>query len=149
MTLSGPIFSNKEDAIYFKHVLGDKLRYMQIMTNFLTNAIKFSIPGGTVSILIRLKDLKEPSENENNVKRIRSVIRDTSSAYSSLNKSGKSRKVFSVSEKSHIFTEISTKGDSEKQYIIDFEMIFRDTGYGISEEAQQDLFYNFSKLTQN
>ena len=33
--------------------------------------------------------------------------------------------------------------------MIDFEMTFRDTGYGISEEAQQDLFYNFSKLSEN
>ena len=47
--------------MYFKKVLGDKLRYMQIMTNFLTNAIKFSVPGGTVSILLKLRDVKEQS----------------------------------------------------------------------------------------
>ena len=28
-------------------------------------------------------------------------------------------------------------------------MTFRDTGYGISDEAQQDLFYNFSRLNEN
>ena len=61
LTLAGPIFPVKEDVIYFKQVLGDKLRYMQIMTNFLTNAIKFSKPGGTVSILLKLKDVK-PNE---------------------------------------------------------------------------------------
>ena len=38
---------------------------MQIMTNFLTNAIKFSLPGGTVSILLKIIDVK-PSENELN-----------------------------------------------------------------------------------
>lgn len=53
--LEGPVFSNKKDKVYFEQILGDKLRYLQIMTNFLTNAIKFSIPKGTVSILLKVK----------------------------------------------------------------------------------------------
>ena len=57
LKLEGPIFPNKHDAVYFKQVLGDKMRYMQIMTNFLTNAIKFSVPGGIVSILLRVGDV--------------------------------------------------------------------------------------------
>ena len=55
LVLEGPIFSNEKDEVYFEKILGDKLRYLQIMTNFLTNAIKFSIPEGTVSILLKVK----------------------------------------------------------------------------------------------
>ena len=58
ITLKGPIFDVKSDAVYFKKVLGDRLRYVQIMTNFLTNAIKFSKPGGVVSILLKLRQVK-------------------------------------------------------------------------------------------
>jgi len=32
---------------------------------------------------------------------------------------------------------------------VDFEMTFRDTGYGISEEAQKDLFLDFTTLDEN
>ena len=42
---------------FFKNINGDKLRYMQILMNFLSNAIKFTNVGKNIVIRIILKDI--------------------------------------------------------------------------------------------
>ena len=56
--LKGPIFEEISDSIYFKQVYGDENRYRQIITNFLTNAIKFTPRNGVVSILLKIIDVQ-------------------------------------------------------------------------------------------
>lgn len=52
--LEGPIFDKAIDRIYFKAIFGDENRYGQIITNFLTNGIKFTPRKGVVSVILRV-----------------------------------------------------------------------------------------------
>lgn len=50
---------------FFKQVLGDQLRYMQVVMNLLTNAIKFTTKGQSILIrviLLEVKNLNSKSE---------------------------------------------------------------------------------------
>ena len=57
VNLLGPVFTNQDDAVFFKKLYGDKLRYLQIINNFMTNAIKFTSKSGTVQILVELRKI--------------------------------------------------------------------------------------------
>ena len=50
---------------FFKNLMGDKLRYMQILLNFLSNAIKFTNIGQNITIRIVLLELQEIGCNKN------------------------------------------------------------------------------------
>ena len=132
--LKGPVFETPNDAIYFRQIFGDENRYRQIITNFLTNAIKFTPRNGIVSILLKIIDAKpilpapEAAEDEG--------LSDLASQRSG--------------------AAIAEKEEQEKLYnsmrfleqVINFEMTIRDSGCGISEENQKKLFSNFSKLEE-
>lgn len=42
---------------FFKSIHGDKLRYMQVLLNFLSNAVKFTSEGKNITIRIVLLDI--------------------------------------------------------------------------------------------
>ena len=46
----------------FKHVKGDKTRYMQILLNFLSNSIKFTSSGKHVQLNTTIIDVQEPQQ---------------------------------------------------------------------------------------
>ena len=49
--------STDELKRFFRNVLGDKLRYMQILMNFLSNAIKFTNEGRSITIRLVLLEV--------------------------------------------------------------------------------------------
>lgn len=44
---------------YFNHLKGDKLRYMQVLLNFLSNAIKFTSEGQSIITRLILLEVQE------------------------------------------------------------------------------------------
>ena len=46
----------------FDSIMGDKLRYMQILLNFLTNAVKFTKEGDNIEIRVKLLELQDLEE---------------------------------------------------------------------------------------
>ena len=44
------------NAAYFMDIAGDDRRYLQILINFLSNALKFTLQNGTVKVETRLID---------------------------------------------------------------------------------------------
>ena len=60
--LEGPKMSNHIDKFYFKQLFSDRQRYSQVILNFLSNAIKFTQKGGSVSVLFRVLKIKDLNE---------------------------------------------------------------------------------------
>lgn len=52
VSLEGPVLKLDGDAVFFKQLFGDSLRYLQIINNFISNSIKFTSRLGTVQILV-------------------------------------------------------------------------------------------------
>ena len=64
VTLEGPIFETLPHRYFFKKLWSDERRYLQIMINFLTNAIKFTPAGGSVKVLLKVISETEISAEE-------------------------------------------------------------------------------------
>ena len=59
-------FKTKFDAkekYFFKRLLGDERRYLQILINFLSNAIKFSLEKSRIIVGLRINELQIKSED--------------------------------------------------------------------------------------
>ena len=46
------------EQLFLKRIIGDERRYLQILLNFLSNALKFSQKNGTISVNLRIKSLQ-------------------------------------------------------------------------------------------
>jgi len=46
------------EQIFLKRIIGDERRYLQVLLNFLSNALKFSQKNGTISVNLRIKCLQ-------------------------------------------------------------------------------------------
>lgn len=88
---------------------------MQILVNFLSNALKFSPRDKKVEVELLFKQKTYKIRNE-------------------LNEDGE--------------IVIDTTGVPMETFV-DFDIIVRDFGYGISEEQKSKLFMDFGKLDEN
>lgn len=58
MEFEGPVYTKQDDYVFFEQIHGDGRRYLQILVNFVNNAVKFSKPGGKVSVIAEVKNLR-------------------------------------------------------------------------------------------
>ena len=42
ISLEGPLLDRPEEAVFFSQIEGDSRRYLQVLVNFVNNAIKFT-----------------------------------------------------------------------------------------------------------
>lgn len=54
--------SSRKCRKFFTHLFGDKLRYMQILLNFLSNAIKFTKEGKSIHIRLIVHEIQQFDE---------------------------------------------------------------------------------------
>lgn len=76
---------DNEDSIFFDRINGDSRRYLQILVNFVNNAVKFSKQGGKVSVIAEVKNVlrvKMPFKDRPNSTIVESFI-ESESSYSS------------------------------------------------------------------
>ena len=114
----GPNFEKPLDRFYFQAIFGDENRYRQFITNFLTNAVKFTPRNGIVSVLMRITDA-QPILQEGSAGKMKNFCDKESDSPRS------------VPDKEIIINSIRSE---QAEQLITFEMIFRDTGCGISHE---------------
>ena len=56
-----------EHKKFFKEIYGDQKRYEQILLNFISNALKFSNENSNVEIILNVKKVIEPDEQNDNI----------------------------------------------------------------------------------
>ena len=113
------------EKYFFLSLFSDERRYEQFILNFLTNSIKFTPAGGEVTVLLNLLSITNIDEPEGEEEEEEEE-----------SKSGES-------------DQQKNKVDDTDERFLTFQMIFRDTGCGISEENQKRLFNNFAKLEES
>ena len=101
---------------YLKLFRGDKRRYIQIFLNFLSNAVKFTDRGGSVTLRISIVETQEME------------VEDVSD------------------EENQEINSSFLRGNHFNNYYLSLKMEVIDTGIGISEENVQKLFLDFNKL---
>lgn len=61
--INDPSLSQNQIKMILKHVYGDKCRYMQILLNFLSNAVKFTNQGHSIKVRVKLLDIQLIEKN--------------------------------------------------------------------------------------
>lgn len=133
------------DRPYFLQLYGDQHRYLQILLNFLSNAIKFTPENGTITIKTILKD-KQTAAAKSLAKPDRRVAA-LGAAYSCQTQNFDKTPPAPARKTIHQPSSVSDNG-FVKCYL-DFEIRIIDSGCGISKENLGKLFMNFAKLEEH
>ena len=130
ISLIDPTYTREEEKYFFKSIFGDPRRYLQVLVNFVNNAVKFTTNGGSVSILLVLVDIAN-YQDKNNI--IKESPEDSTVRPASPVKEHDDQDSQSGEEKKLLEGDICMVD-------INFKIIVRDTGVGISEANQEKLF---------
>lgn len=156
ITLIGPTYSSQEEKIFFRDIFGDQRRYLQVLINFVNNAIKFTMSGGSVTVMLEIVDIGEKIGQ--GLAQITEVSHENNSVSGLLNDAPDKEvidRTDSIDER-EVQMDSSENDEGDRQSIaleklivdISFKITVRDTGVGISEANREKLFKNFSKLEE-
>lgn len=119
--------SPEERRDFFKHLMGDQLRYTQILLNFISNAIKFTYNNQSINVRVVLLDSQDIQD-------------DKSEDQSDIG----NQRFYEGSEKG----QDKSRVEEEISYIR-FAIEIEDSGVGISEENLNDIFVDFMKVNEH
>ena len=148
VALLGPIYKSSEQSVLFDRVYGDSRRLLQIIVNFVNNAVKFTEAEGHVSVLLDVTHVHaEPSSREEEKAYLVDAFRPRA-APDKHSKISSGANCGSAPDKSIIEDNELDSSESELEHRVQFtySMTIKDTGIGISKQDQARLFKNFGKL---
>ena len=127
-----------KDPALPEHFIGDRLRLIQIITNLLTNAVKFTPAGGTVTLTIKLLE-----QQADDVARVYIEVKDTGIGISPENQ----KKLFHSFEQAEKSTAVTYGGTGLGLAICKHIVELMDGHIGVSSElGKGSVFYCEIKL---
>ena len=117
---------SKDNEKNFALIFGDERRFIQILVNFLSNALKFSYKSSQIIVQLIVNDCRSINQN---------IKRATS------------KKI--VSELNEPTTPKASVSIKEPTHFINFDLSVQDFGFGMSEESVGKLFIDFNKMQES
>lgn len=127
---------NSQDAPFFQLVYGDRSRLVQVITNFLSNSIKFSNRNSKIIIELEILQKQVLKSSDFDVNLSQFSFKDDMDI---LPEFGNLRNELEV---------CSQKSQTETAYI-NFKLDIKDFGAGIPADKLDKLFVNFGNLAEH
>jgi len=115
------------DVELFKRICGDERRYLQILINFLSNAIKFSHKDSNIVVGLKLDEVTAKTEVMDD---------DDPKDLEDLQDSQSEEQIVTIVSKQQIL-------------YVSFDLTIQDFGYGMSPESANKIFIDFAKMEEH
>lgn len=115
------------DVELFKRICGDERRYLQILINFLSNAIKFSHKDSNIVVGLKLDEVTAKTEVMDD---------DDPKDPKDLQDSQSEEQIVTIVSKQQIL-------------YVSFDLTIQDFGYGMSPESANKIFIDFAKMEEH